>query len=130
MYKLLKAMLSEARVAKESQNVIVISTLIGEIDASAKNQQREPNDDDVQKTAKRFLKGVEEIHKINPSVKTKAEIELYSQFVPKMLTQDEIYDIIKILEDKSTQAVMKHMSSNFKGRFDGKVVNSVLSKFK
>ena len=55
-----------------------------------------------------------------------AQIEVIKQYLPKLLTQEEIKNIILGLEDKSIPAVMKHFKLNFAGKVDMRLVQETL----
>ncbi|HOO22186.1 MAG TPA: GatB/YqeY domain-containing protein [Clostridia bacterium] len=54
------------------------------------------------------------------------QLSIVRQYLPKMLTADEIKEIILKLEDRSVPAVMKHFKINYQGKCDMKLVNDVL----
>ena len=56
---------------------------------------------------------------------TKQE-EVLSGYLPKQLSEQEIRDIIGSLEDKSVPSVMKHFKTNYAGKVDMSLVNSIL----
>ena len=60
---------------------------------------------------------------------SKEEIEIQKQtiskFLPKMLSNDEIKQIISSLEDKSIPAVMKYFKANYDGQVDMGLVNKI-----
>ena len=56
---------------------------------------------------------------------TKQE-EVLSGYLPKQLSEQEIRDIIASLEDKSVPSVMKHFKTNYAGKVDMSLVNSIL----
>ena len=58
--------------------------------------------------------------------KQKAIIEKY---LPRMLSEEEIYDIISKQEDKSIPAIMKFFKANYAGKVDMSKVSAVLKKF-
>jgi hypothetical protein len=51
---------------------------------------------------------------------------LLDEYLPKMLSEEEIKNIIDSLEDKSIGAVMKHFKQNYAGKCDMGMVNKVL----
>ena len=55
-----------------------------------------------------------------------AQIEVIKQYLPKLLTKEEIKNIILGLEDKSIPAVMKHFKMNFAGKVDMRLVQETL----
>ena len=55
--------------------------------------------------------------------------EIISAYLPKMLSEDEIYDIIAKQEDKSVPNIMKYFKANYAGKVDMGKVGQVLKKF-
>ncbi len=54
------------------------------------------------------------------------QLSLVENFMPKMLSPEEIKNIILSLEDKSIPVVMKHFKTNFNGQCDMRLVQEVL----
>lgn len=54
------------------------------------------------------------------------QIDTVRKYLPKLLTEDEIKQIISGLEDKSMPFVMKYFKANYNGKVDMKQVGSVL----
>ncbi|MDD4211096.1 MAG: GatB/YqeY domain-containing protein [Clostridia bacterium] len=52
--------------------------------------------------------------------------ELLEGYLPKMLSEAEIKDIVEKLEDKSIGAVMKHFKENYLGKCDMGLVGKVV----
>ena len=55
-------------------------------------------------------------------------IAIASTYLPQMLTEEEVKQIIDSLEDKSIGAVMKHFKTNYTGKVDMRLVQEVLKK--
>ena len=55
-----------------------------------------------------------------------AQIEVLSAYLPKLMSEEEIKNVILSLEDKSVPAVMKHFKANYNGKCDMALVNKVL----
>ena len=55
-------------------------------------------------------------------------IAIASTYLPQMLTEEEVRQIIDSLEDKSIGAVMKHFKTNYTGKVDMRLVQEVLKK--
>ncbi len=51
------------------------------------------------------------------------------KFVPKMMSLDEIKEVIASLEDKSVPFVMKHFKANYNGKCDMRDVSKALKEF-
>ena len=58
--------------------------------------------------------------------KISTQIEIASKYLPKMLDDTEIKEIIMSLDDKSIPAVMKHFKQNYNGKCDMRKVQEVL----
>ena len=54
---------------------------------------------------------------------------LIEKFLPQMMSEDEIYEVIAGLEDKSIPNVMKHFKANYAGKVEMAKVQMVLKKF-
>jgi uncharacterized protein YqeY len=51
---------------------------------------------------------------------------LLEKYLPQMLSEEEIKNIILTLEDKTVPSVMRHFKTNYNGKCDMKVVSQVL----
>ncbi len=56
------------------------------------------------------------------------QINVVRKYLPKLLSDDEIAEIIGGLEDKSMPTVMKYFKANYNGKVDMKRVGVVLKK--
>lgn len=54
------------------------------------------------------------------------QLSLAAEFLPKMLSAEEIKAIILSLPDRSVPTVMKHFKANFNGQVDMRLVQEVL----
>ena len=54
------------------------------------------------------------------------QLSLVERFMPKMLSAEEIKNIILSLEDKTIPSVMKHFKANYNGQCDMRLVQEVL----
>lgn len=54
------------------------------------------------------------------------QIQFVQNFLPKMMSQEEIRNIILSLEDKSIPAVMKHFKLNYAGKCDMRDVQAIV----
>ena len=68
--------------------------------------------------------------------KVKFEMEIYSQFLPEMMSEDEIIVVVKetmtecgieTLDNKTRGLLMKNLMPKVKGKADGKLVSQVVS---
>lgn len=90
-------------------------------------------DEDIIKVISKTLKELEEERKGYESAGNEArskdityQIEFIQNYLPKMLSNDEIKCIILTLEDKSVPSVMKHFKMNYGGKVDMGSVSKVL----
>ena len=104
-----------------------------QVQIDARITKKEVNDDDmvriIQKTIKELTEEADNYAKVgnaqeqNNILLQRAAIEKY---LPKMLTEEEIKQIILGLEDKSIPSVMRHFKANFGSRVDMKMVSDAL----
>ena len=55
-----------------------------------------------------------------------AQIEVIKKYLPKLMSQEEIMQVILSLEDKSIPSVMKHFKVNYAGKVDMRLVQETL----
>ncbi len=60
------------------------------------------------------------------SEKIATQIEIAGRYLPKMLSEEEIEEIILALDDRSVPSVMKHFKQNYNGKCDMRKVQEVL----
>jgi uncharacterized protein YqeY len=99
-------------------------------DLEAKKDGKEVTDVDVvqilQKTIKELTEERENYLKAGNSVEAgniEQQKEILTKYLPQMLSEDEIKNIIAGLEDKSLPSIMKHFKANYAGKVDMGVVN-------
>lgn len=56
------------------------------------------------------------------------QIVIATAYLPKMLSKDEIKEIILSLDDKTVPTVMKHFKANYNGQVDMRQVQEVLKE--
>ncbi len=86
----------------------------------------------LQKTIKELGDEAENYKKANKMEQYEeiiAQSKLIESYLPKMLDEGEIYNIIAALEDKSIPSVMKTFKANYAGKCDMRMVQEVLKKF-
>ncbi len=93
----------------------------------------EVSDADVVKIITKFSKELDEEGNTYLQANRKEEYEAILRqkeaivkFLPKMLNEEEIIEIISKLDDKSIPSVMKHFRMNYNGKCDMGLVNKVL----
>lgn len=131
------------RKAKSKLALSIVTTLCGEAAMIGKSKgNRESTDIEVVQVVKKFIKNIQETM-INPKVELSEsqaydmeyEIEVLSKYLPQQLTEAEIKTIICKAISKYSYAlprdmgkVMKHLSTEYAGRFDGKVASDIIKR--
>lgn len=82
----------------------------------------------LQKTIKELNEEAENYAKVG-NVAQAEEINtqkaILEKYLPKMMSEDEIRNIIASLDDKSMPSIMKHFKVNFAGKVDMQLVNKI-----
>ena len=124
----LQAMKDKNALARAIYGVVMNKVLLFSIEA--KKDGKEVTDVDViqilQKTIKELTEERENYLKAGNAVEAgniEQQKEILTKYLPKMLSEDEIKNIIAGLEDKSIPSVMKHFKANYAGKVDMSVVN-------
>lgn len=146
--------LKKDRIQAMRDKDITQKDLLGCVIAEASKQVKEPTDESVISTIKKFIKNIEDSRRITFedyekkefdgeedaekyaekiaifSNKTETELGILGSYLPKQLTEDEIkFEIDALINDSVETIVMKDVMSYFKetfaGRYDGKVVSSI-----
>lgn len=118
-------------VAVSALNAVINKLMLATIDKRAKGE--ELGDADVvsilQKTEKELLEERDAFFKAgrNDTVENlDKQIEVIKKYLPKLLSREEIKEIILTLPDKAVPFVMKHFKTEYAGKVDMKVVSEVL----
>ncbi len=86
----------------------------------------------IQKTIKELTEEAENYKKVgNTTEETNIlnQKEILERYLPKMMSNEEIREIIASLEDKSIGNVMKHFKTNYAGKCDMKAVSEIAKQF-
>lgn len=87
----------------------------------------------IQKTEKELVEecaAFENAGRVDNVAALKRQIDTIREYLPKMMSKEEISAIIATLEDKSVPAVMRHFKENYAGKCEMKTVNEVLRGLK
>ncbi len=128
----------EAIKTKDQTARALYSVLLNKIKLEEINKRQagaELSDDDVaailQKASKELCEERDNyIKAANPQMAEQIakQISLIEQYLPKMLSREEIKNIILSLPDKSIPVVMKHFKQNYQGACDMRLVGEVLKE--
>ena len=83
----------------------------------------------LQKTIKELSEEAENYRKVNHQTQVEEiekQIKIVEGYLPKMMTEEEIKNVILSLDDKSIPNVMKHFKANYAGKCDMRMVQEVL----
>lgn len=125
------AMKNKDNIARSFYSVLLNKILLEKI-AKGQRDQMLPDADIsniIQKVIKELNEEKENYVKVNNLEQVgviEKQIEIASKYLPKMLSSEEIKQIILSLDDKSVPTVMKHFKTNFNGQVDMRLVQEVL----
>jgi uncharacterized protein YqeY len=95
--------------ARQSSEVTVLRTVLGEIQLRESREAKELTDEDVEKVFRKFKDGSEELLKAVASTSSvassiKDEIAVYDSFLPQTLSVEEIIALLNADQIKSAKA--------------------------
>ena len=82
----------------------------------------------LQKTIKELTEEAENYSKVGNTVQVEeinTQKAILEKYLPQMMSEDEIRNIIASMEDKSMPSIMKHFKANFAGKVDMQLVNKI-----
>ena len=125
-----QAMKDKNTLARAIYGVVMNKVLLANIEA--KKDGKELSDIDVvqilQKTIKELTEEKENYVKANNMVEAEnieKQKEILTKYLPQMMSEDEIRNVIANMEDKSIPSVMKHFKANYAGKVDMSLVNKI-----
>lgn len=127
----IEALKNKNECAKTILSIVKNKIKLAEIDKRSKGETLEDADcvQIIQKTIKELCEEKENYLKVNNALEAEnieKQKQVLTAFLPEMLSQEKIKEIILSLSDKSIPAVMKHFKANYAGKVDMKDVNIVL----
>ncbi len=129
-----QALKDKDQVARSIYSIVSTKCMQATIEKRAKGE--ELVDADVvailQKTIKELGDEAGNYTKAGNSVKAEeitSQAKLLEKYLPQMLSEEEIYNIISALDDKSIPSVMKHFKANYAGKCEMRLVQEVLKRF-
>lgn len=127
----IQAMKAHDTVKVSALNTIISKLMLLTIELRAQN--KEVTDADVLKVLQKCEKELTEEREgfIRANRAEKAEeltknIEIITAYLPKMLSDDEIKNVIASMDDKTTPSVMKRFKTEYAGKVDMKRVSEIL----
>ena len=125
-----QAMKDKNALARAIYGVVMNKVMLASIEAKAKGQELADSDvvQILQKTIKELTEERENYIKAGNEAEANniaVQKELLTKYLPQMLTEEEIKNIIATMDDKSIPSVMKHFKANYAGKVDMGLVNKV-----
>lgn len=129
----IEAMKNHDKEAVTALNALINKLMLESIEKKAQNTEMTDADYTriIQKTINELLEEKESFEKAGRSEtvqELEKQIETVKKYLPKLLSEQEIKDIILKLEDKSIPSVMKHFKTEYAGKVDMRLVGEVLKK--
>lgn len=125
-----QAMKDKNALARAIYGVVMNKVLLASIEA--KKDGKEVTDVEVvqilQKTIKELTEEKENYIKAGNAAEAEnieKQKEILTKYLPQMLSEDEIKNIIASLEDKSIPSIMRHFKSEYAGKVDMGLVNRI-----
>ncbi len=129
----LQAMKDKDVVARNIYSVLLNKIMLEQIKKREKGE--EIQDPDVVQILQKSLKELEEeksnylkVGNSDEASNSEKQINLVKAYLPEMLSEEKIEEIIKGLDDKSIGSVMKYFKQEYNGKCDMNTVRSVLAK--
>lgn len=124
------AMKNKDKDGVDALNVIITKIMNLTIEKRAVNQEVTEGDVDtiIQKAVKELEEEREGFMKAGRQANVESltkQIEVVKKYLPKLLSEEEIKEIINGLEDKSMPSIMKHFKINYQGKVDMKLVSTL-----
>ena len=82
----------------------------------------------LQKTIKELTEEAENYAKVGNTAQVEeinVQKTILEKYLPQMMSEDEIRNIIAGMEDKSMPSIMKHFKANYAGKVDMQLVNKI-----
>lgn len=125
-----QAMKDKDTLARAIYGVVMNKALLHSIEC--KKDGKEQTDSDIvqilQKTIKELTEEKENYLKAGNSAEAEnieKQKNIITKYLPKMLSEEEIKNIIASLEDKSIPSIMKHFKAEYAGKVDMGMVNKI-----
>ena len=125
-----QAMKDKNTFARAIYGVVMNKVLLASIEA--KKDGKELSDVEVvqilQKTIKELTEEKENYVKAGNMAEAEnieKQKEILTKYLPQMLSEEEVKEIIDAMEDKSIPSIMKHFKANYAGKVDMALVNKI-----
>jgi uncharacterized protein YqeY len=129
-----EAMKNHDKETVSALNVIITKIMSLTIEKRATNETVSEADIDtlLKKAEKELIEEKEGFEKAGRTENVESltkQIAVIKKYLPEMLSEDKIREIISSLEDKTLPSIMKHFKVNFQGKADMKLVSTIAKEF-
>lgn len=124
--------MKQAMRDKAAERLSVLRILISEIKNEAfKECKKRTNDEIVMAYHKRLVKAKEEFGGKSDAYGSQLdfEIKVVEEFLPKLLTEEEVRDEMRLLSLQGTTIDMKSIMPLFKGKADPRIVQNLIKNW-
>lgn len=117
--------------SESKRSASFLTTLIGELETDLKNGKPPTEGAVIAKIKKVISNNKETISLIdtNKAAIFISENEVLGWYLPKQLTEAELYHIMGVLAATNIGQIMGHLKENYAGQYDGKVASKVAKGF-
>ena len=125
----------EALKARDQVARAIYSVILSKykaLDIELKSQGKEATDQDMVKLISKTIKELDEEKEAYAKAGRSEEVlnistqkSLIEKYLPKLMSEEEIRNIISTLDDKSIPSVMKHFKVNYDGQVDMSLVSKI-----
>jgi len=119
LFEQIKTRLHTAIKQRDVATRQTLKTLVGELETRAKRDGEDVSDAVVVKLINKFIDGNNDVLKHRDKPELVAENELLSNFLPKLMSEDEIRHAVAASGGGNIGAVMGYLKRHHDGRFDG-----------
>ncbi len=125
------AMKEKDKDAVDIYNIIISKLMLVNIEKKAQNAEMTEADcaNVLKKVEKELIEerdGFVKAGRAETVASLDRQLEIVRKYLPKMLSEDEIKNIIMTLEDKQIGSVMRYFKTNYNGQVDMKLIGEVL----
>ncbi len=129
-----EAMKNHDKDTVSALNVIITKIMSLTIEKRATNETVSEADIDniIKKAEKELIEekdGFEKAGRTENVVALSKQIEIIKKYLPEMLSEAQIREIISSLEDKTLPSIMKHFKVNYQGKADMRLVSTIAKEF-
>lgn len=136
-YDNLRSMRNAARgVGVETVQYRILTLMLGEVETIASRVGKSPEPEDIQDTARRLIKANEssmqaymKMGRDHDAALLQSENAVLSLFLPDVMDDQTIYDIINNAKPKSIGEVFKLFRAEFAGEYDSGALNRIAKEY-